>query len=399
AEDALRESEQRLRELSITDELTGLANRRHFYEVLETELERVKRYGGAASLALIDLDGFKEYNDRYGHVNADEVLKAFAAMLRSHLRKADRVFRYGGDEFAMILPHTSDEKAWQVLDRLRGRWDRSGREGLLMTADVNLSFSAGIVQLLKNAESADALVFLADASLYFAKSWGGHRTTLATEMNMPLPEVAGTGISAHVYALAATVDSRDPHTYGHSTRVAELTALIGKSIELTEQETVQLHSASLLHDIGKIGIPDSLLTTWRSLTADERRLMQKHSTEGAKIVGHVRGLTELVPSILHHHERYDGRGYPDGLKGEETPLYARIIAIADAYDTMTTKRLYRRAISRESALQELRKHAGTQFDPVLVDAFCRAMEREESAVSPGDVPGFRSPRGIGDAAR
>ena len=176
-----------------------------------------------------------------------------------------------------------------------------------------------------------------------------------------------------VYALAATVDARDPYTYGHSKRVASLSEMIGKAIGLSQEELATLHAAGLLHDIGKVGVPDSILTKPGKPTKDEWKLIRKHPTEGTRIVIHVKELAPLIPMIRHHHEWYDGTGYVDGLKGEEIPLGARIISIADAYDTMTTKRTYRDIISQEEALDELRRCSGTQFDPQLVEAFCRAI--------------------------
>jgi HD-GYP domain-containing protein (c-di-GMP phosphodiesterase class II) len=235
-----------------------------------------------------------------------------------------------------------------------------------------LAFSAGIAQFPKNAETADGLVFLADTALYHAKKKGGHRATLVSDLETLPLDIMSMATLDQVYALAATVDAKDPYTYGHSTRVANIAETIGKAIGLSGNELSELYAASMLHDIGKVGVPDSILTKPGALIKGEWGIVKKHSAEGAKVIGYVKGLRVSVSMVLHHHEWYDGRGYPDGLKGEEIPLGARIISVADSYDTMTTPRLYRDVISHEEACEELRRHSGTQFDPELVEAFCRA---------------------------
>jgi len=235
-----------------------------------------------------------------------------------------------------------------------------------------LGFSAGIAQFPANVETADGLVFLADTALYYAKKEGGYRAVLVSELATIPSDSRSMSALDQVYALAATVDAKDPYTYGHSTRVAVIAETIGKAIGLSGNELSDLYAAAILHDIGKVGVRDAILTKPGALTEDEWESIKKHSTEGARIFGYVRELRASVSMILHHHEWYDGRGYPSGLKGAEIPLGARIISAADAYDTMTTPRLYRDVISHEEALEELRRCSGTQFDPELVEAFCQA---------------------------
>ena len=188
------------------------------------------------------------------------------------------------------------------------------------------------------------------------------------------PDVLAVSTLDYVYALAATVNAKDPNTHGHSERIAGISEMIGKAIGLSRKELASLHAASLLHDIGKVGIPNKVLVKPGELTDDEWKIMKRHAGEGAKIVSHVRELQVLAPIIRHHHEWYDGKGYPDGLKGNDIPLGARIISVADAYDMMTTPRFYREVISQEEALEELRRCSGTQFDPELVEALCQAMD-------------------------
>ncbi len=373
-----------LKELSRTDDLTGLDNRRRFYEVLEAEISRVTRYGGLSSLVMIDLDGFKEFNDKLGHTNGDAVLKTFARMLRSTLRKSDVAFRYGGDEFAIILPSIPSDKVHNVIKRLRSRWAKI-LEKRRPAGGINLDFSAGTVQLPEDAETPDALIFLADTALYYSKRMGGACLTVASDLGPSEAEVFGTATPDQVYALAATVDAKDKYTFGHSTRVASIAGKLGKATGLSQEELADLHSASILHDIGKIGVPDSVLCKPEKLTDEEWLLIKRHSSEGAKIVGHIKELRSIVPYILHHHEWYDGNGYPDGLKGKDIPLVARIISIADAYDTMTTDRTYRKAISSELAIAELQRCKDTEFDPHLVDEFCKTVEINGASITDDNV--------------
>jgi len=373
AEEELRESARRIRELSITDELTGLYNRRHFYEVLETEMYRVQRYGHSLSVVMLDLDGFKEYNDTFGHTSGDAVLKSFAQTLKSALRRTDTAFRYGGDEFTIILPLTGAERARKIADRIRSKWLQAPKAEKLVL-ETPLGLSAGVAEYPENAETADGLAFLANTALYRSKREGGNKSILVSDLGALRPDVVDRATLDQVYALSATVDAKDPYTYGHSKRVATISEMMGKAIGLSQKELADLNAAGLLHDIGKVGVTGAILTKPAKPTKDEWKLIRKHSAEGAKIVRYVRELTALVPMIRHHHEWYDGTGYPDGLKGEDIPLGARILAIADAYDTMTTARTYRYVVSQEEALEELRRCSRTQFDPELVEAFSRAMD-------------------------
>jgi putative nucleotidyltransferase with HDIG domain len=251
--------------------------------------------------------------------------------------------------------------------------------------ETPVGFSAGIAEFPENAETADGLVFLADTALYRSKREGGYKTTLVSDLGALASDVLDRATLDQVYALAATVDARDPYTYGHSKRVAAFSEMIGRAIGLSTDELAALHAAGLLHDIGKVGVPDAILTKPDKPTKDEWKLIRQHPAEGAGIVGYVKELAALVPVILHHHEWYDGTGYPDGMKGEAIPLGARIVSLADAYDTMTTKRTYREVVSQEEALEELRRCSGTQFDPELVEVFSRAMneamKRDQGAVA------------------
>ena len=368
----------RLNELSITDELTGLFNRRRLYEVLESEIDRTRRYGRCISLAMIDLDGFKKYNDKFGHANGDAILTDFAKLLTETLRRTDTAFRYGGDEFIVILPATNAERAKEVIERISKKWLKR-LAAKLPLADIQLGFSAGIAQFPENTDTADGLVFLSDTALYHAKRGGKQKVTLVSDLGASSLDVLSAATLDQVYALAATVDTRDPYTYGHSKRVAAIAESLGKAIGLSSDDLSDLTAAAFLHDIGKVGIADIILTKPGKPKKAEWEAIKKHCAEGAKIVQHVKELAPLAPVILHHHERYDGSGYPDMLKGEEIPLHARIISVADAYDTMTTQRPYQESVSPQKALEELERCSVTQFDPKLVEVLRRITDNGSQA--------------------
>lgn len=361
---------ERLSELSETDELTGLYNRRTFYEMLDAEIKNSVKYNRPVSLVMLDLDGFKAFNDKFGHTSGDAALRNFASALQSALRKTDVAFRYGGDEFTIILPGTEAEKAVPIIDRIRKKWLQSPHSQYY-NADTPIKFSTGIAQFPDDTETIDGMVFLSDTALFIAKRGGGYHHTLVSELGELPPEVLGAATMEQVYALAATVDAQAPYTDGHSMRVSTVAEKIGLAIGLDEEQLSQLHAAALLHDIGKIGVPDIIVTKPDSLSKDERRVIEKHPVEGAKILSHVQELSAVVPIVLHHHEWYNGAGYPEGLKGEDIPLLARILTVADSYDTMTTPLPHKKAMTHQQAVDELQRYAGIQFDPELVDIFCR----------------------------
>jgi HD-GYP domain-containing protein (c-di-GMP phosphodiesterase class II) len=233
--------------------------------------------------------------------------------------------------------------------------------------------SAGIAEFPGNAETAGGLVFVADCALYEAKKLGGNQSRLVSDLRIPPNKALGTATFEEASALAAALDARNPDTSGHSKRVAALSEVIGKALKMPEEEIKELLSASILHDIGKLGIPDSILTKHGKITGHELEILNGHAVNGAKIVAGVKNLDVLEPMILHHHERYDGTGYPGKLKGEDIPLGARIICVADAYDAMTSSRTYQKVFSKEEASEELKRCSGIQFDPKLVEIFCQAV--------------------------
>lgn len=375
-------AEQRAR----VDELTGLFNRRHFEERIKEEISRHGRYGNAFSIFLLDLDNFKTYNDIYGHPSGDTLLNHIAKVVRNSVRNADQAFRYGGDEFIVILPQTDMNEAHAVAERVRKRIAREMKE-----REIAVTCSIGIASYPSDGVISGELVTVADTALYFAKRTGGNRVYLSSKvLSEPLDDAGvyarHNGLST-IYALASTVEAKDPYTYGHSRRVNVYAVALAEKIGLPPDQVSRVSTAALLHDIGKIGIPDKVLNKKGKLSKEDWEAIKAHPRLGATIVGNIPNLVPCVSSILHHHERWDGGGYPEGLKGEEISVEARILAIADSFEAMSSARPYRPALCSEKVMKELRRCAGSQFDPELVQVFIRIVEeRFPEKVKTGQNP-------------
>lgn len=363
----------RAEQRSRIDELTGLFNRRHFEERLKEEIARHSRHGDAFSLLMLDLDSFKAYNDMYGHPSGDRLLNQIGEIISGAIRNGDQAFRYGGDEFAAILPQTDAENAHTVAERVR--------ECVAAEMDdrhLAVTCSIGLASYPSDGVLPGELVNTADTALYYAKSTGGNRTYLSSKMfSEPETEIetnTRAGTLSAVYALAAAVDAKDHYTYGHSRKVNAHSVALAEAIGLPPEEVARISTAALLHDIGKIGVPDRILNKKGKLTTEEWEAMKLHPRLGATIVGNIPDLAPCVGVILYHHERWDGTGYPEGLKGKAIPLGARILAVADAFAAMTSARPYRDALCEDKVLQRLRHGAGTQFDPELLGVFLGLIE-------------------------
>jgi diguanylate cyclase (GGDEF)-like protein len=353
------------------DELTGLLNRRSLDEMIDNEISRDSRYGGVFSLAILDLDSFKAYNDNYGHLAGDKLLRQVGRIIQGAIRSSDQAFRYGGDEFAILLPQTSVDAASQVIERVREKIATKVEAG-----DIQITASIGLAGWPADGIGKTDIIAAADVTLYHAKRSGGNQSHCASDSLLPL-DVIGPGSGDNVdsgnldivYALAETVDARDHYTGDHSKRVTEYALALAKELKLKPPELDRLEACAKLHDIGKIGIRDEILSKPGELTAEEWEAVKIHSQLGASIVGRVPQLASCVAGILYHHEWYDGSGYPEGLKGDEIPLEARILAIADAFASMTSERPYADTLTCEKALEEIKRGAGKQFDPCLVENF------------------------------
>jgi diguanylate cyclase (GGDEF)-like protein/putative nucleotidyltransferase with HDIG domain len=361
------EAEQRAR----IDQLTGLWNRRHLEERIQVEIGRHSRYGGTFSLIILDLDFFKAFNDSYGHLAGDKLLKQLGDIMKDAIRGTDEAFRYGGDEFAILLPQTPLRDAYEVAERVR---DRITSE--IKVEDVSVTASFGLASWPVDGVRINEVIAAADIALYYAKQSGGNQSHAISEILIPSPkqpaklEVEQDRSAFNlICALAAAVDAKDHYAYKHSQKVREYAVALAKSLELAPSDVARLSTAALLHDIGKIGISDEILNKAGKLTDEEWEVIRSHPQLGADIVSNVPELASCLAGILYHHEHYDGSGYPAGLKGEAIPLDARILGIVDAFAAMTSARPYRAAFSCEEAVDELRRGAGKQFDPKLVKVF------------------------------
>ncbi len=355
------------------DPLTDLFNHRRINELLESEIERAKRGADIFSIMMLDVDGFKLINDTYGHVAGDKVLKDVAAILRNSSRSVDSIGRYGGDEFLMILPYTDGEKAKTVVKRISRDIPT---EGLKINEEVTvpIRLSVGVATYPIDSSLPRDLISLADRSMYESKRSGRSAVSASMrEVSDFLSEEMPTFDVLH--SLVAAVDNKDHYTKSHSDLVTNYALSLGKKINLSSEELEALEVASLLHDIGKIGIPDTILIKPGPLEKGELEIIKQHPTIGAMMLrSSLPHRQHLLEAIRYHHERYDGRGYPSKLEGEDIPVLARIIGIADAYCAMITDRPYRKALTKDEAIAELTEKAGTQFDPVLVSGFIKCLE-------------------------
>jgi two-component system, cell cycle response regulator len=370
---------ERLTSAARTDSLTSLLNRRGFEELFEIELERARRSGRPLSVIVGDLDAFKAVNDRFGHAAGDHALEKLSEILQTVKRRIDTAARLGGEEFAIIAPESDHHAAYILAERMR----REVRD-TFAHEPFALTISLGVATFPRHGASAEALIGGADEALYAAKKLGRDRTvvynpelgeTLMAVTGQPTPRSERHGTT--VLALAEVIDIRDAGTAAHSDTVGRYAGAIARELELPPDLVERVRFGGVVHDVGKIGISDSVLRKPGFLSDDDWHEMRRHPEIGARIL---RGanLEDIGEWVLAHHERPDGQGYPSGLKLSEIPLEARILAVADAYEAMTSDRVYRPAMSPQAAREELRECAGTQFDPRVVDAFFAVLDREDS---------------------
>jgi diguanylate cyclase (GGDEF)-like protein len=366
------------------DRLTGVANRQSLLAALFAEVERSSRYERPLSVAFVDIDHFKAVNDTYGHAVGDVVLRGVAQTISDNLRASDMIGRYGGEEFMLILTETNVEEGAVLTEKLRTLVQRQrflidGGPDIAVTISIGIAGGSGVKLRM------DTLVRDADAAMYSAKSLGRNQTYIFAEPDddarVPRAPISAAGRArameigqlardAATAALASVLDPM-PHYRGQpSALIASIVVSLARQLQLPDAEIDRLRVAALLHDVGKVAVPEDILEKPAALTSSEWRTVVQHPRIGQVILEQAAALKDAVPIILHHHERYAGHGYPYGLRATEIPLGARIVAIADAYDAMINDRPYKRAVGHEQAIAELRRHAGTQFDPELVELFC-----------------------------
>ena len=361
-----------------TDGLTGLCNHRTFQEKVRELVARTQADGGSVGLIMLDIDGFKGINDSLGHQAGDEILLLLAQALTDVVRWED-AYRYGGDEFAVLLPGSDGPKAARIAERLRRAVAKlTGGNGTKVTV------SLGIAAFPHTADSAEQLIYGADAAMYWAKSAGKNRVgdwakLLKHEADGTLPWYAddrGVRVPDVVAALVAALAAKDPVTAAHTVRCSWYTAKLAEELGLGKEQTSVIRLASLLHDIGKLAVPDEVLFKPGPLNEDEWAQMKQHPAAALHVLDQIHSIADATPAILHHHEHFDGSGYPDGLAGEDIPLASRILLVTDAFDAMTTDRPYRKAMPVEAAIEELERNSGGQFDPKIVEAFLRILARD-----------------------
>lgn len=405
---------QKLQTQSITDGLTGIKTRRFFWEALSGEWKRASRSGRPFSVVLVDLDKFKEVNDTFGHLEGDLVLARVGRLLEQKCRQSNVVARYGGDEFIILMPETGVEQAQILAERLR-LWLATDP----MLAERHITGSFGVASFPVHGFSAESIIRIADAGMYISKKAGGDRVStsedtaqdesgavhrqlvsgyiegfLQRERTGPeqLEELVSTLrklapgtverdaslLQDSIEALARTSESREVNASGHGEAVAQYCEMIGRALRLSQVDTRELGFVGRVHDVGKMFVPERILNKQSSLTEEEFALLKEHPRLGAEILATVPNSERMQKAVESHHECFDGSGYPAGLRGEEIPHWARIIAVADAYANLTTDRPLAPGKSSDQALVELEKYSGTKYDGMLVRILARELKAERS---------------------
>ncbi len=365
-----------------TDDLTGLMNRKYFYVTLDELFEKWKDKN--ISLMILNVDDFKLYNQLYGNQNGDFALRNIARIIRNAVGESGVAARYSGKEFAVILPGVDVVCAHRMADTIREQIMEINRGKGDYTLKA-LTLSVGICAAPYGAVTYKQLVDNTEQAVYQVKRSGkngvavyaaaneartGEEKLTQKELQERYSEYATT-----VYALTAAIDAKDHYTFKHSENVAYYSTRLARAIGLDEDSVEIINEAALLHDVGKIGVPETILNKQAPLTNEEYEEMKKHVDHSVGIIRHLPSLDFVIPAVIGHHERYDGTGYPRRIAGEDIPLYARILCVADSFDAMTSDRVYKKAYSVEYALNVLEKQSGKQFDPRLARVFAEEFRR------------------------
>jgi diguanylate cyclase (GGDEF)-like protein/putative nucleotidyltransferase with HDIG domain len=357
-----------------TDPLTGLLNRRGFEEAFDVELERARRADRTLSVIVGDLDRFKRVNDRFGHAVGDDLLRRIGRTVATTTRSFDSAARVGGEELAILAPDTDEHGAYVLAERLRAEIEQAFEpEG---AGELTASF--GIVSFPIHGQTAATLLTAADQALYAAKRLGRNRSVISSaEVPGILARAPREGDESHVELaalldMAEALDVREAGNATHSRRVGRYAELIARELGLRPEAVERVRIAGILHDVGRVGVPDELLRKSGPLTDEEWEWVREHPAVGARML-ETTDFADIGEWILAHHERPDGRGYPQGRAGGDVPLEASILAVADAYEAMTAERPYRGPLDPGAASAELRREAGRQFDERVVEALLRVV--------------------------
>lgn len=395
----LWETQEKLRQAAVTDGLTGFFNQDHFHRLLNSELKRSRRFGDRLALIMVDVDHFKAINDTFGHMAGNQALIALANDIRANVRDVDTAARFGGDEMVILLPQAGIEDAMHVAERIRlAVMSSSSKPELFRDFTMTCSFGIAGTDDVR-AHNAASLLDLADRALYRAKHSGRNCIASSTglcddkepecvieysgvhELRRQMASLSLQAKETYMQSVASllqALDEKDPYTARHAHNVAFYAQQIAKETRLDADLTQTVFNAALLHDIGKVGVPDAILMKHTPLSQLERMVLEQVPLISTRIVDHLRILEAEVPFIRHQREYYDGSGLPSGLVGDQIPIGSRILLVADAFDAMTTERVYRHRCSIDAALAELGRNAGGQFDPKVVAALTQALARERA---------------------
>lgn len=360
---------QEVYQMSIHDELTGLYNRSYYKEFAR----KFWMKDGKQAIIYMDIDDFKLFNELYGEKSGDEILRWCGAKMREVIGQDGATFRLGSNEFVIFTRCVDKDKLRILALQIQKRIEAADEKKPKVIQPITLSIGIAIYPEMA-ASSSEEQLKQAKRATFFAKRNGKNRVEIFDDADADLDSAvrddkAYEQIAPTIYALTAAIDAKDSFTFEHSCHVSADAVLLAKAIGLNNNEVRTVKEAGLLHDIGKIGIPESILKKQGKLTNEEYEIMKSHVVNSTEMIHHLPNMDYVIPAVLAHHERYDGNGYPRGLKGEEIPLLGRILAVCDSYDAITSKRAYKEALSKEYAIAELQRNRGTQFDPGLVDAF------------------------------
>ena len=393
----LLKSYEKLKSISLVDAQTGLYNRRYLQDVVEVEFHRTRRFAHSLAVIILDIDYFKSINDVYGIAFGDLVLKQLARQLKRMVRRYDTLIRYAGEEFLIISPRLNRNSAFSMAQRLLESLNFINFGNKKHSVRLKLSLAA-VSFPEDRAKSGTDLVNLANTVLNKAKEQGGNRAYSTLDMKNfskknKVSKVLGVktlkntidkltmkskqGLTESIFAFAKTIELKDQYTGEHVENTVHYATEIAKALNLPREEVELIKQAAMLHDLGKIGISENILLKKGKLNKKEFEEIKKHPQIGADIIRPIQFLHALIPFIFYHHERWDGNGYPSGIKGEDIPVGARVIAIADVYQALTSDRPYHKAFTKAKAIDMIKKSSGTQFDPRIVSSFLTVINREK----------------------
>lgn len=387
--------DRKLEKLILLDPLTDCYNWRYFVHRVHQELNRARRHAYNISFIAVDIDYFRQINELYGLKVADSVIKEMVGIMRLCLRREDIVCRWRDDEFFMILPYTPGVNAFKIAKRIKEKI--SAHAFLYKTITVRLRVSVAMIASPQDAalNSADVVNGLTK-NLNAAKRQGGnvvvaqpHFDAESTEHSVPESDIEDLrerlekmnslltrDLIEMIYGFAKAIEAKDLYTSQHVESTATIAERIAKELQMPGEEIEDVKRASILHDLGKVAIDDKILSKKGPLNDKERVIVQAHPWIATEILRDIHALRGSIPAILYHHERYDGTGYPLGLRGEQIPLAARIVAVADVYQALVSNRPYRKALSKRTALDIIKRDAGKHFDPRIVKVFLKLIRNE-----------------------